>query len=284
MQSMEKVEAQAGQWPRVASVWKQLGPPLRPSQEDLAHFRRALSGWCARHAGKDPRGLILGVTPELYHLPWPDRARLMAADRTPEMVAHVWPGDAANVQLADWRELDLPQASLDIVMCDGGLHLLDYPAGQARLFEGLSRLLAPGGLFVIRLFVPPPVRETPPQVQAALLAGEIPDLNCLKLRLGMALQQGAAEGVALGTVWRTLRQVSQDWAELAERLGWPLAHLQVIDAYRDSAAHYHFVTVEEAVALAAGNGFELQEIDTPSYRMGGQCPTLAFRRLDARAA
>jgi alkylation response protein AidB-like acyl-CoA dehydrogenase/SAM-dependent methyltransferase len=267
-----------GQWPLVAGNWKQLGSPLRPTAEDVGFFARALREWCSAHPGRSPRALILGVTPELYRLPWPEPALVRAADRSVAMIEHIWPGPAANVIRADWRELPLPDASLDVVVCDGGLHLLDYPEGQARLARTLARLIVPGGLFVVRLFVPPPQPEGASEVLAALLAGRVPDLNCLKLRLGMALQRSPATGVALHAVWQLLRQAAGDWPALAAQLGWPLQHLEVIDAYRDSAARYHFVTTGEATALLAAHGFEVQWMASGSYAMAGQCPTVVLRR------
>ena len=108
------------------------------------------------------------------------------------MISHIWPGPAAHVIQADWRELPLADASLDVVVCDGGLHLLDYPQGQSQLARTLARAIAPDGLFAVRLFVPPPQPETEAEVLAALLAGRIPDLNCLKLRLGRRSPRGSA--------------------------------------------------------------------------------------------
>ncbi len=273
----------AGQWPRVARDWWQLGSPLRPAAEDVALFGRALGEWRAAHPGAAPRALVLGVTPELYALPWPEPARVLAVDRTPEMIAHIWPGPASQVVRADWRELPLADASVDVALCDGGLHLLDHPEGQSRLARALARVVAPGGLFVVRLFVPPAAPESEAEVLEALFAGRIPDLNCLKLRLGMALQQTPAGGVALNAVWQALRRAGGEWPALAQRLGWPLPRLAVIDAYRDSPARYHFVTAEEATALFAAHGFARQWIAGGSYPMASQCPTLAFRREgDAR--
>lgn len=267
-----------GQWPLVASNWKQLGSPLRPAAEDVGFFARALREWCTAHPGRNPRALILGVTPELYRLPWPDPALVRAADRTAAMIEHIWPGPAANVIQADWRELPLSDASVDVAVCDGGLHLLDYPQGQSRLARTLARLIAPGGLFVVRLFVPPAERESEAAVLDALLRGRIPDLNCLKLRLGMSLQRSPTTGVALNAVWQSLRRSAGDWPALAARLGWVLEHLQVIDAYRDSPARYHFVTTAEASALFAAHGFEVQWMASGSYAMAGQCPTVVLRR------
>lgn len=270
-----------GQWPMVARTWQQIGPPLRPSEEDVGFFGAALSAWCAGAGPVSPRGLILGVTPELYRLSWPPGSQLKAADRTPEMIEYVWPGPASDVLRTDWRQLNGPPRSFDIVLCDGGLHLLDYPDGQADLCRRLARLVAPDGLVALRLFVPPSEPETPEQVLAALLAGAIPDLNCLKLRLGMALQASPRAGAALKQVWRTLRGEAPDWSGLAAQLGWSTAQLAVIDAYRDASACYHFVSVAEVqrqFCEDTGGAFELLRLDTPSYAMGSQCPTLVFRR------
>jgi SAM-dependent methyltransferase len=276
---------QAGQWPSVARIWHQLGSPLRPVETDLDCCRAALADWLRDFDGRLPRALILGVTPELYHLPWPMGSLVMAVDRTHEMVRHVWPGDGSQVLLADWRQMEWPDASFDLVLCDGGLHLLDHPTGQRALADRLERIIAPGGRFVLRLFVPPAQPEAPQEVLKELLSGQIPNLNCLKLRLGMALQESPAEGVALQTVWRRLRETTGDWSELAATLGWPLEQLLAIDAYRDSPARYHFVSAAHAEDLMCngdgsddGGPFHLQRTSVPSYPMGAQCPTLVFHR------
>ena len=89
---------------------------------------------------------------------------------------------------------------------------------------------------------------------------------------------GNRYGVALHAVWQLLRQAAGDWPALAAQLGWPLPHLEGIDAYRDSAARYHFVTTGEATALLAAHGFEVQWMASGSYAMAGQCPTVVLRR------
>lgn len=271
--------AAPGQWPAVARDWRHIGSPLRPCPADGAAFGKVLSRWTGMHAGTAPRGLILGVTPELFALDWPERGLLCAADRTQAMIDHIWPGPRAAAMRTDWREIDLPDGAVDIVMCDGGLHLLDYPLGQAALASRLARIVAHDGLVAFRLFVPPPRRETAEAVISALNAGEIRDLNCLKLRLGMALQEGPEQGVALADVWRLLRsQVRNEWSELADRLGWPLEQLRIIDAYRDSGASYHFVTPDQAVAMFREAGFECVDTSTQAYEMGDQCPIVVFRK------
>ena len=269
------------QWAATARSWNLLGKPLRPGEDDVVFFRQALADWCSDNPGRPPRALILGVTPELYRLPWPKGATVTAVDRTPEMIEHVWPGPRSDALLADWREVPLPERSVDLVFCDGGLHLLDYPDGQSRLCAELARLIAPSGRFVVRLFVPPTTRETPEEVLDALMAGAIPDLNTLKLRLWMALQETATDGVFQRQIWQWLRALAPSWRDLADRLGWSAEQLSAIDAFRDSEARYCCVTSDQAESLickATDGAFALERLSVPGYAAGAQCPTLVFRR------
>ena len=265
-------------WSEIARQWQQVGPPLRPAAQDIAFCAEAVGEW-GRTRGA-PRVLLLGVTPELYHLPWPEGTDFLAVDRTQAMIDAVWPGPREAVLCSDWLALALPERSRDIVLCDGGLHFAAYPHEQQRLVRILRDALSDGGLCIVRLFVPPAERESPDVVLADLLDGRVPNLNVLKFRLWMALLEGAEEGVALATVWRTIHEAAPDLEALAARLGWPADHMRAIHTYRDSTARYHLVTVAQALGLFCGEpgGFELHRVCMPSYELGEQCPTLVLRR------
>ena len=56
----------------MANVWNEIGPPLRPGAEDIAHYRRFAEPALAKN--DSPQILLLGVTPELYRIAWPPRA------------------------------------------------------------------------------------------------------------------------------------------------------------------------------------------------------------------
>jgi SAM-dependent methyltransferase len=268
----------AGQWPEIARQWQQIGPPLQPRAEDVGFVREAALERGRRP--KPPRVLLLGVTPELYRLPWPKGTDFLAVDRTQAMIDVVWPGPSDSVQCADWLAMALPDASRDVVLCDGGLHLLAHPEEQRRLVRSLAGVLSDQGLCILRLYVPPVRRESPDAVLDDLLAGRIPNLNILKLRLWMSLLDSAAEGVELGAVWSAIHEVAPDLEGLASKIGWPAEHVLAINTYRGSTARYHLVTVDQVSEMfcSSPGGFELVDLRVPSYELGEQCPTIVLRR------
>ena len=268
----------AGQWAKVARNWNLLGPPLRPSPEDVRFCEEAVAAW--HRQGTRSRVLLLGVTPELYAMPWTEGTDFLAVDRTIEAIEAVWPGPREAVRCEDWLEMKLPAASRDIVLCDGGINLLAYPKEQRRLASILREVLAEGGLCILRLFVRPAARETREMVLADLMAGRIPNMNVLKLRLWTALQESPSQGVDLDTVWHTVQRAAGNLEELASRLRWPLEETLTINAYQGSTTRYWLGTVDEVAKIFCHDvgGFEVASTLVPSYEGGGQCPTLVLKR------
>ena len=264
-------------WTELARRWAELGPPLRPCDVDVAFYARAVSETSATNGA--PGGLILGVTPELYQLPWPKGSRLLAADRSGPMIESIWPGPRSRVVQADWTALPLPDRCCNVALCDGGTLQLPYPDGLQRLVASLERVIVPGGRCAIRFFCAAASPETPATVLADLLAGRIPSMNHLKLRFATALQSDSACGVELGEVWQQLAHVAPNATALAECTGWSIEHIQTIDAYRNQRTRYHFLTTAQIEQLFCGTGrFTIDRIDVPGYTLGQQCPIFHFRR------
>lgn len=262
-------------WPDIARRWEAVGAPLRPSAPDLAAYE------AAGRARPGDRLLMLGVTPEIYHLPWPSGADILAVDHTMTMIDSVWPGPRSAAVCADWTAMSLAQGSRHLALCDGGLHLLTHPHGQAALVRNLARVLVPGGIFALRLFVPPSCPETAAEVISDTVAGKVASVNVLKLRLAMALQDNPSDGVQLAGVWAALFGGGMDPADLALSTGWDPADLSTLDSYRDCAALYHFVTLGQVEQLFCTDpgGFEMVSVTTQSYELGERCPTVVLRRL-----
>jgi SAM-dependent methyltransferase len=271
----------AAHWHALARHWDLLGPPLRPSAEDLAFYAAQVTEWANHHG--PPRGLILGVTPELYHLAWPLQSTVTAVDRTAAMIEAVWPGARNSAICADWLRMPFPSGSHHIVLCDAGIVQLSHPEQTVPLVRSLHRILAPSGLCVLRLCVPPARTESVGAVLEHLAAGRIASPHVLKLRLGMALQERSESGVCLGTIWQTLDDSVPDLENIAEMSGWPAGSLATLEPYRESRVHYHFLDVDEVRHLFTWEpgGFTLEASHTPGYELGDRCPLLAFRRSSA---
>jgi SAM-dependent methyltransferase len=195
------------------------------------------------------------------------------------MIDYVWPGGGNQIVEANWLDLPLASASRDLAFCDGGLHLLEYPPAQRLLVDRLHDVIARGGRCIFRLFAAPVAGESADRVLNDLLAGHIPNLNVLKLRLGMALQESPEPGIKVREIWRTLWELTGDWERLAAKLGWPVGHLRPIDAYKNSESRYHFISEAQAIELFCGDGkFTCLGSHRSGYVLGERCPIVIFER------
>ena len=86
-----------GIWPRHAGQWQRVGPPLRPGPDDVRHIEACIAAWSSRQRRAAPRALLLGVTPELATLNWPDGTALLAVDRALPMIHAVGRVTSAGV-------------------------------------------------------------------------------------------------------------------------------------------------------------------------------------------
>ncbi len=275
-----RVPASTRHWPEIARRWEQVGPPLRPSAQDFTFLNDAIGTWA--HENGVPRALILGVTPELYNLQWPNGTDILAVDHTQSMIDSVWPGPRNAAICAEWTTMPLQTASRDIVLCDGGVNLLEYPHKHHQFVRTLHQVTSSDGLCVLRLFVPPKERETSDEVLQDLLDAKIPNLNLLKLRLWMALHEDITQGIQLKQIWNAIHEVAPDFDRLATHIGWPIEHLMAINTYRNCPTRYYFIDLDDVCHLfcESPGGFTLDAVYVPTYELGEQCPTVVFRRID----
>jgi SAM-dependent methyltransferase len=272
------VSSGAGHWPRIASSWSLVGPPLRPASADLAQFNRAIAHWHA-DAARPPAALILGVTAEFFTaLAWPAGTTLAALDGSPDMIAAVWPGPSELALVGSWTNMPDEDASRDIILCDGGFGLLSIQ-DQQRLLEEVARVLSPGGVFAVRLFAPMGRTGTLEEVARDLRAHQVASLDQLKLRLWGALQATAASGVRPGDVVAHIHAMSDSGRFLVEQLGWNREHVDRLGVHRDSTAVYH-LTDEHGLVGMIGTVPELEclSVARPAYAFGDACPVVTLRR------
>jgi SAM-dependent methyltransferase len=259
-------------WRKAHRHWRHVGSPLRPDAEECGLFSRAL-----RDVEGGATALVLGSTSELANLSWPEETRVLAVDSSHEMLSHRWPGLGCRAQ---WTALPLPDRSLEVVLCDGGVGLLPYPEGQRELAAELGRVIRPGGTFVVRLFHPAGPRESVEAVLAA--APTLPDLNAFKFRLWMALLRSPEEGVRPRDVYALIHeQAGGDLRRLAREYGWPEEHVLALNLHRGSEARYCWSNPEQVGALFA-DWFEGGTVWNAAHPFGDQCSILALTRAADR--
>ena len=266
-------------WNRIAEKWRFIGSPLRPCPEDLREMQKGVRGWIAAHPGVPPRCLILGVTPEFVKMDWPAGTRMTAVDGSPIMIQKVWPGYPGPGQgaiCANWHNLRLPEASVDIVLGDGCFTVITLPRGR-ELLRSVTRVLSHEGILVARFFVRPERTERPEAVMADLLAGRIGSFDAFKWRLVMAHYDKKKGGVHLQQVWDFWHNTGLDAGSLAKRLDCLPESVATIDLYQGIDDYYSFPTLAQLRSVLEEECAVIT-CYIPSYELGERCPIYILRQ------
>ncbi len=264
-------------WNRHAGQWSAIGPPLRPSDEDLVHYEAAL-----RYALDAPgsEALLLGVTPELAQLLHHLAARLTAVDNNPAMVRANWPAAGyarGRVVLGDWRQMPAEDGAFHAAACDALSNNLPSASELRRALAQVHRVMKPGGILVVRHFIRPAVAEPTDAVFEDLLAGRIPSFHDFKWRLAQSLPQDLDRGLPVSEIYDAWAARALDADELAAARGWDPRTVRTIEAYRGVPFAYMFPTLAELTELYEPL-FEVGAPVFPSYYLGARCPLITHRR------
>ena len=266
-------------WNSFADSFRALGPPLRPSAEDIGSMEEAAYAWAAAHPGRPLHALLLGVTPGIAEMRWPDRTSLMAVDSSPAMTRAVWPGNISGkrwVVCGDWHALPRAERSCDFVVGDGSINCLSYPDGYRALAAGVHRVLRDDGLFVLRCYLRPELQESPEDVVARTAA--FPSFHHFKFSLLMAMQRCVCEGIAVDRVHRFWAGLKLEEESLAARTGWEKSAIRTIEFYRGTNTVHTFPSLAELRAMLL-EFFDEISLTRPSYPLGKRCPTLVLKPL-----
>ena len=264
-------------WNDQAKKWAHIGAPLRPCQEDIQIIEDFLR---TNVSGEDLHALILGVTPELALLSWPENTRLLGIDRNQVMVSSVWPhiklSENASAICGDWLYTNLAKGSMDIIVGDGCFTLLSYCEHYEKLLQEMQRILKPDGWFIVRHFCRPEQKENPAAVFADLLNGRIGNFHVFKWRLAMALHGTIEEGVVVGEIWDNWCRQKIDIDSLAIKLGWQTESIDTINNYKNAEARYTFPTIKE-ISEISDQYFDPLACHYMSYELGDRCPLFILK-------
>lgn len=263
-------------WNRIARNWHLVGAPLRPGGADIELFRAAVE----RHAaelGRTLNALILGVTPELATLAWPAGTTLHALDGSAAMIESLWRGERGRALQGSWTAAPFASGGMDAIVCDGGFGVLSFPETQRALLAEVGRMLRPGGVFVLRLFVPGCRSESLEAIAADLHGGRIGSLDVLKFRLWGALQESTATGVCPRDVVARIEEISGGLDVLASRYGFSADHVATLEYHRHSTARYCLSGVEDLAGLLGDlPGMRVAEVGYPDHPYGKRCPVVVI--------
>ena len=270
--------AQPAHWGEVAHHWQHYGSPLRPCATDVQAMEEFVRRWCPDH-GRPLKALLWGVTPEIAAMAWPEGTELLAVDKSRPMIEHVWPGDLPGRRkavCADWFEFVCGADRYDVVIGDGNFAILDYPVQYCTL-AGLARdALTSDGVLITRFFIKPANSETPEAVFDDLLANRIGSFHSFKLRLAMALQTSANDGVRMGDVFNAWAHARIDFHALMAMTGWPQPVIDTIRLYEDKDSRLAFPSAAEVRTLMSEH-FDMLDERCLSYELGERCPVACFR-------
>ncbi len=277
---MSSTSNEPSYWNHLAQLWSLLGSPLRPHSQDVLIASEAASNLAANLLHRSNlQALLLGVTPELASMSWPEGTHLTAADLEPGMLAKVWPGDSSTRTsiCADWLSLPFPDAAFDFVLGDGCLVLLEYPDAYIKLAHSLRRCIRDDGRLMLRIFCRPSEPETLQSLLYALDAKAIKSFDAFKWRLIMAVQgNDVYHGAVLADVWRAWHRLVPDAERFAQEQGWPMEKVGVIDAYRDNPARYTYPSLQEVEQTFSGY-FQIERTQSGQYELAERCPHVLFR-------
>jgi SAM-dependent methyltransferase len=257
-------------WNKLYSAWSRLRTPVRVADEVIAALKHHI-------ADRPGPILLLGATRGLTDL----RPDVTAIDRDETSVRDHWPGDEPKRRavVGDWRQPPFAAGTFAACIGDGILIALPYPDGAASFYEALTRVLAPGGRFVCRVFAMPDIPETVAAVRAAAFQGQIRRYMTFKFRLAMAVC--AARGspnIAVRVIHDAFETEFADRDGLAAAGGWDRAEIDTIDVYKSSSQVYSFPTRQECLSVVPALFSNARFVAVGTYELAERYPLLVMER------
>lgn len=264
-------------WEMRAANWR-YAPPMSPCAEDVAWYEEA-AHQAASAAGPAFSALLLGVTPSIALMRWPEGTRLVAVDWAAGMLRNVWPArgvpSGALPVRADWRQLPLADASVDFVVGDNCYAVLASFEEALAATSEVRRVLRPAGIYCQRCLCGPGQRRSVDALFEDLFEGRVRHLDFFRFQLALAIQDGARIGIALNDVWEVWNRHVPNPRLLEDRYDWRELGLANMNAWKGSAGRYCFLP-EDALAELAGAHFDLAA-DRPRYTLGENFMRLLMR-------
>ena len=267
-------------WQRLSKQWDFVGPPFRPTAEDIGFASTVLNSTLNAKQPGALTSILLGVTPELAEIL--ANTRSLEIDHSIQMLNWSWlkfpRGRLAAPIAGQWTSLPIRKECIDLIFGDGCNIQLEFPGAYQAWFGEMARVLRPGGKVVLRVYVSPETPEHSKTVIDDLMRRRIGNPNVLRMRLFMALQPSAPEGIRLSDISDFWTSLKIDRNFLTTDLGWPADAIGILDMFKDMNLRYSFPTLAELKMVFAEHFTELGR-RIPGYEIGSRCPTIVLQRI-----
>lgn len=148
----------------MAQARKKRRPPTAPSKSEREIYEKFLMR--AIKGKRNPKALVLGVTPELREMALKNNCKVVSVDISKDMieemkdlVRHKYPKKEIIIQ-GNWLTAPLEKNSFDLVMGDASFNNLPSLGDAKRLLAKIKRVLKLGGYLLIREVVHLPKRKS----------------------------------------------------------------------------------------------------------------------------
>ncbi|CAF0797698.1 unnamed protein product [Adineta steineri] len=250
----------------LADRFKYFTSPIRPCPDDIEIVRQQLS-----LLNKPARGILLGVTKELAELA-NDEIKIIAVDRSKDMIEHHWIGNNSNriVKLADWLELESIATNINFVIGDGIFNVIDRKC-QHQLMDCIRNVLADDGLLIVRVQCNPVVRETIKEI----FENTTNNFCAFLSRLVNSICDSNFE-VRGSEIFNKFKEYVTD-IDIA-RFGWTKEDISIIEAHQNSSHVITFLTEEIFIKLCDQHQMKILSKFNGSYQLNERNPTFIIRK------
>lgn len=155
-----------------------------------------------------------------------------------------------------------------------------FPGEVRQLLRCASELLARNGVLIVRSYIRPHITESLDALFDDLLATGRISVDCFKMRLYLAMQRSAREGVRVKDAARMLEKYKLDRQVMLGRLGWSEPAVEPFALWRNSDATYSFPTLNELHDVTR-ELFDDVAMSYPDYELAHCCPLLVLRKRNS---